>query len=58
MPEQNITNIPSNRVPFIDERTGFVSREWYRFFLNLFNLAGSGGNQTSLDDLQVGPPPQ
>ena len=57
MPEQNITNIPSNRVEFIDPRTGMVSREWYRFFLNLFNLAGAGGNQTSLDDLQVGPPP-
>jgi hypothetical protein len=60
MPEaqQNITNIPSNRVEFIDSRTGLVSREWYRFFLNLFTIAGSGGNQTSLDDLQVGPPPQ
>lgn len=57
MPEQNITNIPSNRVEFIDQRTGMVSREWYRFFLNLFNLAGGGGNQTSLDDLQIGPPP-
>jgi len=59
MPEQqNITNIPSSRVEVIDPRTGMISREWYRFFLNLFNLAGSGGNQTSLDDLQVGPPPQ
>jgi hypothetical protein len=59
MPEQqNITNIPSNRVEIIDPRTGVVSREWYRFFLNLFNLAGGGGNQTSLDDLQIGPPPQ
>lgn len=59
MPEQqNITNIPSNRVEIIDPRTGMVSREWYRFFLNLFVLAGNGGNQTSLDDLQVGPPPQ
>ncbi len=59
MPEQqNITNIPSNRVEIIDPRTGMVSREWYRFFLNLFNLAGNGGNQTSLDDLQIGPPPQ
>lgn len=58
MPEQlNITNIPSNRAEFIDPRTGLVSREWYRFFLNLFNLAGAGGNQTSLDDLQIGPPP-
>jgi len=34
-----------------------VSREWYRFFLNLFNLAGNGGNPVSLDDLQIGPPP-
>ena len=60
MPEQqqNITNIPSSRVDFIDPRTGMISREWYRFFLNLFNLAGGGGNQTSLDDLQLGPPPQ
>jgi len=55
--QQNITNIPSNRVEFIDSRTGLVSREWYRFFLNLFNLSGAGGNQTSLDDLQVGPLP-
>ena len=54
----NVTNIPSNRVEIIDSRTGLVSREWYRFFLNIFNLAGSGGNQTSLDDLQIGPPPQ
>jgi len=59
MPDQlNITNIPSSRVDFIDKRTGMISREWYRFFLNLFNLAGGGGNQTSLDDLQIGPPPQ
>ena len=59
MPEQiNTTNIPSNRVEFIDSRTGLVSREWYRFFLNLFTLAGNGGNQITLDDLQIGPPPQ
>jgi len=56
--QQNITNIPSNRVEFIDSRTGLVSREWYRFFLNLFNLAGAGSNQISLDELQIGPPPQ
>lgn len=57
-PQQNVTNIPSNRVDFIDPKTGLVTREWYRFFVNLFNLSGAGGNQTSLDDLQVGPPPQ
>jgi hypothetical protein len=57
MPSQtNITNIPSARVDFIDQRTGLMSREWYRFFLNLFNLTGAGNNPTSLDDLQVGPP--
>jgi hypothetical protein len=56
--QQNVTNIPSNRVDFIDPKTGLVTREWYRFFVNLFNLSGAGGNQTSLDDLQVGPPPQ
>ena len=53
----NTTNIPSNRVEFIDPRTGLVSREWYRFFLNLFNLAGAGSNQITLDELQIGPPP-
>lgn len=58
MPDQlNITNLPSSRVEFIDPRTGLMSREWYRFFLNIFNLTGGGNNQTSLDDLQVGPPP-
>jgi hypothetical protein len=54
----NITNIPAPRVSIIDERTGLISREWYRFFLNLFTLVGQGNNQTSLDDLQVGPPAQ
>ena len=57
MPDQlNITNLPSSRVEFIDPRTGLMSREWYRFFLNLFNLTGGGNNQTSLDDLQLSPP--
>ena len=57
MPEQlNITNLPSSRVEFIDPRTGLMSREWYRFFLNLFTLTGGGNNQTSLDDLQLAPP--
>lgn len=54
----NITNIPAPRVALIDERTGTISREWYRFLLNLFVLTGSGSNPTSLEDLQVGPPVQ
>jgi len=57
MPDQlNITNLPSARVEFIDPRTGLMSREWYRFFLNMFNLTGGGNNQTTLDDLQLAPP--
>jgi hypothetical protein len=52
----NITQIPAPRVPVIDEKTGLMSREWYRFFINLFNLTGEGSNTTSLTDLQVGPP--
>jgi len=52
----NITQIPAPRVPFIDERTNLMSREWYRFFLNLFTLTGSGSDTTTLLDLQVGPP--
>lgn len=52
----NITNIPPPRVPIIDDRTGLMSREWYRFLLNLFTLTGSGSNSTSLQDVQLGPP--
>jgi len=58
MAELNITNIPAPRVPFIDERTGLMAREWYRFFLNLFVLTGSGNNPTTLEELQLGPPSQ
>ena len=56
MADLNVTNIPAPRVPFIDDRTGLMAREWYRFFLNLFVLTGSGSNPTSLDELQIGPP--
>ena len=58
MAELNITNIPAPRVPFIDERTGLMAREWYRFFLNMFVLTGSGSNPTTLDELQLAPPIQ
>lgn len=53
----DLTNITPPRVPLIDPRTGLISREWYRFFLNLFQLTGSGQNTASLTDLQLGPPP-
>jgi len=51
----NITNIPAPRVDFIDPRTGLMAMAWYRFFYNIFVLVGNGSNQTSLEDLQVGP---
>jgi hypothetical protein len=52
----NVTKLPAPRVALIDPATGLVSREWYRFFLNLFELTGSGSNPVSLDELQIGPP--
>lgn len=50
----DITQIPAPRVDFIDKRTGLMAREWYRFFVNIYNLAGGGNSTASLDDLQVG----
>lgn len=40
MPDLNITKIPAPRVPLIDERTGLVSREWFRFFNNIYIVSG------------------
>ena len=54
----NITKIPAPRVPFIDERTGLMAREWYRFFLNLYVLTGNGNNSISIEELQLGPASQ
>jgi hypothetical protein len=58
MPSLNITQIPAPRVPFLDERSGLISREWYLFFQNIFILTGSGSNATTLEELQLGPPTQ
>ena len=52
----NITNITPPRVPLMDPRNGLVSREWYLFFLSLFNQ--TGGSTVSLEDVQKGPPTQ
>ena len=54
MPSPNTTNITPPRVPFLDERTGLITREWYRFLLNMFIKVQ--GSAISLDDLQVAPP--
>jgi hypothetical protein len=39
----NEPQIPKNQSPITDDRTGLVSRDWYRFFLNLLNKANEGG---------------
>jgi hypothetical protein len=38
----NSTQITPPRVPLIDERTGAVSREWYRWFYSLYDIVGTG----------------
>jgi hypothetical protein len=38
----NETQITPPRVSLIDERTGAVSREWYRWFYSLYTFTGSG----------------
>lgn len=54
MPSPLNVPITPPRVAFIDPRSGTVSREWYMFFLSLFQL--TGGSSVSLDDVQKGPP--
>lgn len=36
----NITKIPAPRVALVDQRTGLVSREWFRFFNNIYVITG------------------
>lgn len=46
----NLPTIPASRVPFIDERTGTISREWFLFLSSLLGTATTTG-----DDVQIGP---
>jgi hypothetical protein len=32
-----------------------MAREWYRFFVNIYDIAGGGNSSVSLDDVQVSP---
>ena len=36
----NITKIPSARVALIEENTNLISREWFRFFNNIYTISG------------------
>jgi hypothetical protein len=40
MSESNITKIPAPRVELVDVRTGLISREWFRFFNNIYVITG------------------
>ena len=42
----NITQITAPRVELIDPRSGLMSREWYRFFYNLYTVTGGGDGIT------------
>jgi len=44
----NTTNITPPRVPVIDSKTGLISREWYRFLLNLYTITGAGTGVTPI----------
>lgn len=48
----NITNITPPRVPLTDIKTGNITREWYRFLLNLFTVSYSTSDGTQ--DLLLG----
>lgn len=47
----NITNLTPPRVPLVDPNTGYITREWYLFLFNLFNLTGAGTSDISITDL-------
>jgi len=36
----NITQIPAPRVNIVDEKTGLISREWFRFLNNVYTIVG------------------
>lgn len=44
----NPTNLTPPRVALIDDRTGAISREWYRFFLSLLTATQNNQDETFL----------
>lgn len=53
MPDNpNITPVVAPRVPLVNLETGLVTREWFLFFLSLYNLTSGG---ISIEDLLVAP---
>jgi len=52
MSDGTLTQIPAPRVPLIDERTGLVTREWFRFFNNIYVV--TGGNTQGVIPISSG----
>lgn len=52
----DITNIPAARVPVVDSK-GVMTRQWYRYLFNLFNIAGAGESAISNTDMLLAPDP-
>jgi hypothetical protein len=48
----NLTQVPAPRVPLIDERTGLISMEWFRFFNGLYAVVGE--NQNTIQPINGG----
>lgn len=55
MPNTTLTNIPASRVPITIDEKGVVTREWYRFFFNLFSTAGSGEANANITEQTIAP---
>jgi hypothetical protein len=51
----NLTNITPPRVALVDPETGTISREWYRFFVNMFTITGGGSTQPTLSVTATAP---
>jgi len=47
--------LPAPRVPLLDERTGVMSREWYRFFLSQFQQVEID-SELVIQDFTIDPP--
>jgi hypothetical protein len=48
----NVTKIPSARVALLDTQTGLISREWFRFFNNVYTI--SGGSTQGIAQIENG----
>jgi hypothetical protein len=48
----NVTKIPSARVALIEQNTNLISREWFRFFNNVYTI--SGGSTQGIAQIENG----